>query len=96
MTPQEIHALIERAGLRGILFVFDSAIEVDRERGDSSYTALGALLMFYGDERARAEREQVAPVIAAAAASLDATRPIKDRHIALWHALDQYFAGALD
>jgi len=57
---------------------------------------LVAALKSYGDERARAEREQVAPVIAAAAASLDATRPIKDRHIALWHALDQYFAAALD
>jgi len=64
MTPQEIDALIERAGLRGILCVFDSAIEIDRKRGDSGYTALAALLSFYGDERARAERERAAQVAA--------------------------------
>jgi len=60
MTPQEIHALIERAGLRDVMSVFSSAIEIgyhdvdaSGRRGYDGYSALAALLAFYGDERER-------------------------------------------
>jgi hypothetical protein len=63
LSKQEIDVLIVRAGLSDVIQVFTGVIHVnpherlpDGQLADT-YTALAALLAFYGAERARAMKE---------------------------------------
>lgn len=65
LTQEQIDALIERAGLAGIVDIFRSAIEVNTHVPHpaggfwEADRALSALLALYGVERAREERRKI-------------------------------------